>query len=93
VVVALQSMLSLPENIQVCESNLTKTMFMPYCSLVMNLLCKDLSDNASREYSLEKQLDVMQSEWSNVKFELSPWKNTGVEKCGKGGGRQCVQAF
>ncbi|GAX82307.1 hypothetical protein CEUSTIGMA_g9736.t1 [Chlamydomonas eustigma] len=38
---------------------------------------QDLSDNASREYSLEKQLDVMQSEWSNIKFELSPWKNTG----------------
>lgn len=39
---------------------------------------QDISDAASREHSLERQLDKMQAEWAGIKFELSPWKDTGA---------------
>lgn len=31
---------------------------------------QDISDGASREYALERQLDGMQAEWAGVEFEL-----------------------
>ncbi|PNH05107.1 Dynein heavy chain 7, axonemal [Tetrabaena socialis] len=40
-------------------------------------LLQELSDTASREMSLERSLDRMVAEWSGIKFELVPWKNTG----------------
>ncbi|KAJ9518810.1 hypothetical protein QJQ45_026079, partial [Haematococcus lacustris] len=38
---------------------------------------QDISDAASREHALERQLDKMQVEWSGVVFAQAPWKNTG----------------
>ncbi|GFR40055.1 hypothetical protein Agub_g593 [Astrephomene gubernaculifera] len=40
-------------------------------------LLQDLSDAASREMALERSLDRMVAEWTGVKFEIVPWKNTG----------------
>ena len=34
------------------------------------LILQDISDGASREYALERQLDGMQAEWAGVEFEL-----------------------
>jgi hypothetical protein len=39
---------------------------------------QDISDVASREYALEKQLDKMQAEWNGLKFEVLSWKDTGA---------------
>lgn len=39
---------------------------------------KEISDYASREYSFERLLDKMESEWEGVQFELSEWKDTGT---------------
>ncbi len=44
---------------------------MPSCAM------QDISDAASREHSLERQLDKMQGEWAGVALELAPWKDTG----------------
>lgn len=41
----------------------------------------ELSDTASREWSIEKALDKMMTDWEGLAFELGPWKETG----GKGG--------
>lgn len=38
---------------------------------------QDVSDAASREHALERTLDKMQAEWTSMKFELVPWKDTG----------------
>ncbi|CAG9464833.1 unnamed protein product [Pedinophyceae sp. YPF-701] len=37
-----------------------------------------ISDNASREWSIEKQLDKMLSDWEGLSFELGEWKDTGT---------------
>lgn len=41
----------------------------------------ELSDTASREWSIEKALDKMMTDWEGLAFELGPWKETG----GRGG--------
>jgi hypothetical protein len=51
----------------------------------------EISDAASREWSIEKALDKMAADWEGVAFELGPWKETGgapggVERVGGGGG-------
>ena len=38
----------------------------------------ELSDNASREWSIEKALDKMITDWQDLAFELGPWKETGT---------------
>lgn len=38
----------------------------------------ELSDSASREYSIEKALDKMVADWEGLAFELGTWKNTGT---------------
>nr|8GLV_Kg Chain Kg, DHC_N2 domain-containing protein [Chlamydomonas reinhardtii] len=38
----------------------------------------DISDSASREWSIEKALDKMISDWQGLSFELGPWKETGT---------------
>ncbi|GFR45764.1 hypothetical protein Agub_g7181 [Astrephomene gubernaculifera] len=38
----------------------------------------DISDSASREWSIEKALDKMMSDWQGLAFELGPWKETGT---------------
>ena len=38
----------------------------------------DISDSASREWSIEKALDKMISDWQGLSFELGPWKETGA---------------
>ena len=44
-------------------------------------MLQDVSDVASREYALEKQLDKMQAEWNVLKFEVLNWKDTGGPHC------------
>eukprot|EP00854_Cymbomonas_tetramitiformis_P002297 gene2297-3019_t len=39
---------------------------------------QETSDFASREYSFEKMLDKMQTDWQGLTFELGPWKETGT---------------
>ena len=38
----------------------------------------ELSDTASREWSIEKALDKMIADWEELAFELGPWKETGT---------------
>jgi dynein heavy chain len=38
----------------------------------------ELSDSASREWSIEKALEKMISDWEGLTFELGPWKETGI---------------
>lgn len=38
----------------------------------------ELSDSASREFSIEKALDKMAADWEGLSFELGTWKNTGT---------------
>ncbi|KXZ48211.1 DHC-9 protein [Gonium pectorale] len=38
----------------------------------------DISDSASREWSIEKALDKMIADWQGLTFELGPWKETGT---------------
>lgn len=37
-----------------------------------------VSEFASKEYSLERTLDKMQGEWAGVQFELVAWRETGT---------------
>ena len=45
---------------------------MPGCQIT------ELSDAASREWSIEKALDKMMADWEGLAFELGPWKETGT---------------
>jgi dynein heavy chain, axonemal len=45
--------------------------------LMYDTQLQELSDSASREHALERQLDKMQADWVGVVFELAPWKHTG----------------
>ncbi|MEW5299252.1 MAG: hypothetical protein WDW36_002285 [Sanguina aurantia] len=38
----------------------------------------ELSDSASREWSIEKAMDSMTRDWEGLCFELGPWKETGT---------------
>lgn len=38
----------------------------------------EISDAASREWSIEKALDKMMADWEGLMFELGPWKETGT---------------
>ena len=38
----------------------------------------EISDTASREWSFEKTLDKMVTDWEGLKFEVAPWKATGT---------------
>jgi dynein heavy chain, axonemal len=38
----------------------------------------EISDTASREWSIEKVLGKMLSDWADLAFELAPWKETGA---------------
>lgn len=44
----------------------------------------EISDSASREYNLEKNLAKMKSEWVGVEFEFKEWKATGTYILGSG---------
>lgn len=37
-----------------------------------------ISERASKEFSLEKMLDNMMNEWCNLNFNLSEWRDTGI---------------
>ncbi|KAF6266164.1 dynein heavy chain 9 [Scenedesmus sp. NREL 46B-D3] len=39
---------------------------------------RELSDSASREFSIEKALDKMAADWEGLAFELGTWKGTGT---------------
>eukprot|EP00667_Euglena_gracilis_P000033 EG_transcript_33 len=41
---------------------------------------QEISEYASKEYRLEKQLEKMQGEWRSVQFELAPYGNTHMLK-------------
>lgn len=38
----------------------------------------EISDTASREWSIEKALGKMLTDWMELEFEVAPWKETGV---------------
>ena len=38
----------------------------------------ELSDKASREWSIEKAIDKMVQDWEGLAFELGQWKSTGT---------------
>lgn len=40
----------------------------------------ELSDTASREWSIEKALHKMLEEWEGLSFEVAEWKDTGNAK-------------
>ena len=39
-----------------------------------------IGESASKEYGIEEVLLKMKQDWSNVKLELQPYKNTGISK-------------
>ena len=39
---------------------------------------EDISEQASREWSIEKALDKMHADWQDLNFELAEWKATGT---------------
>ena len=39
---------------------------------------EEVSEYASKEYSLERTLDKMQADWSGVRFDYMVWRNTGT---------------
>ena len=44
----------------------------PYAGVVVKI-----SDNASKEYSIEQTLDKMLAEWEECMLDLTPYKKTG----------------
>ena len=38
----------------------------------------EISGNASKEYSLEKTMEKMQNEWSEMLFEFHPYRDSGI---------------
>ena len=39
---------------------------------------EEISEHASREWSIEKALDKMHADWAELTFELAEWKATGM---------------
>lgn len=39
---------------------------------------EEISEQASREWSIEKALDKMHTDWQELNFELAEWKATGT---------------
>ena len=39
---------------------------------------EEVSEHASKEYSLECALDKMLGDWQGIKFEYGVWRNTGT---------------
>ena len=39
---------------------------------------EEISEQASREWSVEKALDKMHADWQDLTFELAEWKSTGT---------------
>ena len=39
---------------------------------------EDISESASKEFTIEKILSKMDADWSSVQAELKPWKDTGT---------------
>jgi hypothetical protein len=39
---------------------------------------EEISDQAGREFSLERSLDKMQADWAGVSFETVQWRSTGA---------------
>lgn len=48
------------------------------CFRFARFFSQELSDVASREFSFEKMLDKMQTDWEGLTLELGPWKETGT---------------
>lgn len=42
-------------------------------------LVEEISENASKEFSLESALDKMEKEWENLAFVVLEYKNRGVK--------------
>jgi hypothetical protein len=38
---------------------------------------EEISDQAGREFSLERSLDKMQADWAGIAFETIQWRSTG----------------
>ena len=41
-------------------------------------LLGEISDRASKEFVLDKLLTKMENEWTDLRFELSTWRDTGI---------------
>lgn len=41
---------------------------------------QEVSENASKEFALEKALRKMESEWAGIEFEFGKWRDTGTYK-------------
>ena len=52
----------------------------PYALTCCVAGAQELSEYASKEYRLEKQMEKMQLEWKNVQFELAPHAGTHMLK-------------
>lgn len=38
----------------------------------------DISQRASKEFSLQKMLDKMEEKWNDLNFVLSKWRDSGI---------------
>lgn len=50
----------------------------PSVLIVVTGQVEEVSEYASKEYSLERTLDKMQHDWNGVKLEYIVWRNTGT---------------
>lgn len=52
-------------------------MHMSTCAVWVQAI-EEISEQASREWSIEKALDKMHTDWQELNFELAEWKATGT---------------
>ena len=53
------------------------SMALTACSVLVQAI-EEISEQASREWSIEKALDKMHADWQELNLELAEWKATGT---------------